>query len=121
MRDERLSFPVWQVGSRQDTQPTYDDYERLFLVAYTAAFSLPATSDRIRPYLTRYLRQSVVAPWVREYAGRDRSDPVAEELAKAPIDGLFDWRCIRRKLEVALPFFCVFCDPVRPDQAQLEA
>jgi hypothetical protein len=46
---------------------------------------------------------------------------VAEELANAPIDRLFDWRCIKRKLEVALPFCCVFCDPVRPDQAQLKA
>jgi hypothetical protein len=121
LRDDRTSFPIWEVGSRDETPHTYDDYERLFLVAYRAAFSLPATSARIRPYLTRYLRQSVIAPWVREYAGRDLGDPVAEELANAPIDRLFDWRCIKRKLEVALPFCCVFCDPVRPDQAQLKA
>lgn len=121
MHNGRFLHPIWELDPRHEAQPTYDDYERVFLAAYSEAFHLPASPERIRPYLTRYLRLYVVAPWVHDFADRKHADPVAEELVGAPLDTLFDWRRVCRWLESTLPLYYICHDPVDPDRAHLEA
>ncbi len=121
MQTGRFPHPIWELDPRYEAQPTYDDYERLFLAAYSAAFHLPASPARIRPYLTRYLRFYVVAPWVHDYAGRAHAEQVAEELVGAPLDTFFDWRRVCRGLESILPMYWICRDPFDPGRVHLEA
>jgi len=103
VRNDSIAHPLWELDPRHHAQPTYDDFERMFLAAYSAAFRLQATPDRIHPYLTRYLSFNVVAPWVRDFASHVHGDEAAELLVDAALDPMFDWRHIARWLEANLP------------------
>jgi hypothetical protein len=103
MQDDRFAHPIWQLDPCYGDEPSYDDYERLFLAAYRATFHLHASPARVRPYVTRYLRFYVAAPWVREFASTRSSDPLAAELARAPLDPVIDWRHLARWFEGCAP------------------
>ncbi len=107
MQDDRFAHPVWELDPGCDLAHGYDDYQRLFLAAYRATFHLHASPSRVRPYLSRYLRFYVVAPWLRDYARGWPDDPVAAELAHAPLDPQIDLRGLARWLETALPLVYV--------------
>lgn len=92
MDRDRLARPLWDLDPGDQVRPGYADYEQFFCAAYEASFGLPASPERVRRYLLRYLRFYVLAPWVREYAVRAPRGPVSEELADAPLDPVFDLR-----------------------------
>ncbi len=121
MQDDRFAHPVWQLEPGFADAPGYDDYERLFLAAYRAAFRMHASPARVRPYLERYLRCYVVAPWVREHAAGCRNDPLAAELARAPLDPQLDWRHLARWCEGVLPLLVLRRDGARPGQVTITA
>ena len=121
MQDDRFANPIWQLEPGYADEPGYDDYERLFLAAYRTTFRMHASPARVRPYLDRYLRFYVAAPWVREFARGCSNDPLALELAGAPLDPQFDLRRLARWLEGALPLLYVRCDGARPGQVDFAA
>lgn len=121
MQQQRFAQPVWELDPHCADEPSYDDYERLFLAAYRDTFRMHASPARVRPYLTRYLRFYVVAPWVRAYAQARHADPLATELASAPLDPQLDWRGLARWIEGVLPLLIVRRDGARPGQTTLAA
>jgi hypothetical protein len=121
MRDDRFAYPIWQLEPGYADERGYDDYERLFLAAYRAAFRMHASPERVCPYVNRYLRFYVVAPWVREFARGCGNDPLALELAGAPLDPQLDWRRLARWFEGALPLLYVRRDGARPGQVNFVA
>lgn len=121
MRNDRFAHPIWDLDPAQGDRPDYDDYERLFLAAYRRAFRLHPTPRRVRPYVMRYMRFYVAAPWARDYARAHAGDVVAEEVAAAPVDPLLDWRHIARWIEGALPFWFVPREPPPPGLGRFPA
>jgi hypothetical protein len=121
MQQQRFAHPVWELDPHCANEPTYDDYERLFLAAYRDTFRMHASPARVRPYLTRYLRFYVVAPWVRAYALAHGADPLAAELAGAPIDPQVDLRGVVRWIEGVVPLLIVRRDGARPGQTTFAA
>jgi len=121
MQDDRFAHPIWQLDPCYGDEPSYDDYERLFLAAYSAAFRLHPSPARVRPYVSRYLRFYVVAPWAREFASARSSDPLAVELARAPLDPLLDWRRLARWAEGRAPLLYMRRDGARPGQTTFAA
>jgi len=93
---------IWELDPREQHQPCYADIARLFMDAYEHRFGMRAPPRRIRPYLMRYLRFGVIAPWVRSYlAGQRRSHALAE-LCNTPLDPTFDLRYVSRWLSRTL-------------------
>jgi hypothetical protein len=62
MQDDRFAHPIWQLDPCYGDEPSYDDYERLFLAAYRATFHLHASPARVRPYVTRARAAAIRSP-----------------------------------------------------------
>ena len=121
MQQDRFAQPIWDFDPWAANEPSYDDYERLYLAAYRAAFRMHASPARVRPYLDRYMRFYVVAPWVRAYALTQSGDPLAAELASAPLDPQIDLRRLARWIEGIVPLLVVRHDGANPGQATFAA
>jgi hypothetical protein len=99
MNRDRIHLAIWDIDPADgDAMFGFADCERLFMEAYEATFTLRATRGRVRPYLWRYLRYGIVAPWVRRYLREQCPGHALAELAEAPLDPFVDWRVPARWL-----------------------
>jgi len=76
----------------------YEEFEIVFITAFSHAFGRTAPRGRIAGYLQRYFRFGVVPHWVRTYVREELHGVTVGNLATAPLDPQIDLVCCFTRL-----------------------
>ncbi len=109
MDHDKHPVSIWDLDPQDLDLPSVEEFERLFMEAYSYTFRVLATPQRVRPYLRRYLRFRVVPPWVRRYVREVLAGDAIGNLGDAPLDPAVDWSFVGRYLSYALPLLSAVC------------
>ena len=91
MAHNRTRCSIWDLDPfDQGPSWPYEDFEIVFLTAFSHAFGRTASRGRINGYLQRYFRFGVVPHWVRAYVREELHGVSVGNLATAPLDPQID-------------------------------